>query len=810
MKPVNFCRARLALPLLLGFGLCISAAASTETYFISPTGLDSNEGNSPTTAWLTFDHAVGQLQPGDRLLLVDGRYTRATTGLPEIDCSALGGNSSNGTSGAPITLAAQNERRAHLDTSSVLNEPHRAFQMTDCSHWNIEGLHVEGTQGLETGSILMIIVRSDHIVLRRLLVHGSNTCTNSHLLSLNISDEVLVEESEFYDFHRHGIHGFHSTNLTYRRNYVNGDNGNATCAGYQNNGQLGDEPLSFYTADSSLMENNVTENSGYGLTGSASNQVSGVDPVGIHDDLWIGNISLNPFRGIQVHGRCWEAPVGSCPWVNEAANNRIENNVFYFDLAFRQAQFGISAGDQIAFTAINNSVLGSQPKSVGTGVIGPLSGHSTLYQSGQSVSFTNTLVTHSIISGFDVTDYDDDPEATWSSSSLNIFNNRDGPPIAAPTAADAAATRIDPDLGGCIVFIPESSPMSGAGADGEDIGANVLFRYQDGVLTDRTLWDASTGAFPCGAIVPGVNDIPGASCFDVHERLHVNSGGCNLPVWYDSDADGIRNRGDNCSALANLDQIDDDGDGFGNRCDCDLDQDGGCTPSDRDAVFKDLCIATPGYVNAWLNCGTFLAAAGNSDPSGRPTDLDSDGGVDWADAVILIAAQTANGGDPGPGAGGLGDSDDDGLADNMDNCPFTVNAGQLDVDADGAGNACDCDFNQDGLCDLGDALRFLNDFCADNPTYNLAPIDCVATQNVSQGPETDMNGDGTVSLEDGPLFDAGLENGGPGPGAATPEDVAVNVFGPVSVLPAFPGEAGIVLLVLTLLGVGSWRLRFRA
>lgn len=42
----------------------------------------------------------------------------------------------------------------------------------------------------------------------------------------------------------------------------------------------------------------------------------------------------------------------------------------------------------------------------------------------------------------------------------------------------------------------------------------------------------------------------------------------------DGDADGIPDALDNCVELANADQIDDDLDGFGNRCDADLNQSG--------------------------------------------------------------------------------------------------------------------------------------------------------------------------------------------------------------------------------------------
>lgn len=88
----------------------------------------------------------------------------------------------------------------------------------------------------------------------------------------------------------------------------------------------------------------------------------------------------------------------------------------------------------------------------------------------------------------------------------------------------------DPGMGSCKVFIPDGSPLKGKGANGTDIGANVLCRYENGVLTQQQLWNWQTGQFPCGAIVAGVNDVAGSSCSDVHRRLNVNTNGCNLPA----------------------------------------------------------------------------------------------------------------------------------------------------------------------------------------------------------------------------------------------------------------------------------------
>jgi hypothetical protein len=92
-----------------------------------------------------------------------------------------------------------------------------------------------------------------------------------------------------------------------------------------------------------------------------------------------------------------------------------------------------------------------------------------------------------------------------------------------------APTRVGDLVGACIVHVPADSNLAGAGEGGAAIGANIVYRAVDGVLTDRKLWDQRTGRVPCGAIVSGVNDIAGASCFDANERMRVGFGGCPIP-----------------------------------------------------------------------------------------------------------------------------------------------------------------------------------------------------------------------------------------------------------------------------------------
>jgi hypothetical protein len=109
----------------------------------------------------------------------------------------------------------------------------------------------------------------------------------------------------------------------------------------------------------------------------------------------------------------------------------------------------------------------------------------------------------------------------------------------------------------------------------------------------------------------------------------------------DSDNDGVDDQTDNCPSVSNPDQADFDGDGIGDVCDPDSDNDG----VNNDA---DQCLDTP---------------------LGAPVN-----------------------------ASGCTDTDGDGIADQVDNCPSVSNPDQADFDGDGIGDVCDTASN--GVCVL--------------------------------------------------------------------------------------------------------------
>jgi hypothetical protein len=107
------------------------------------------------------------------------------------------------------------------------------------------------------------------------------------------------------------------------------------------------------------------------------------------------------------------------------------------------------------------------------------------------------------------------------------------------------------------------------------------------------------------------------------------------------------------------------------------------------------------------------------------------------------------------------DTDGDGIADRIDNCTLVSNPAQIDADHDGYGNACDPDFDQDGLVAASDR----------------------ATLEASLGSSdrsTDLDGDGVVDTADLAILDAFLDEP-PGPtGVAPAVDLYVSASAPVA------------------------------
>jgi len=156
----------------------------------------------------------------------------------------------------------------------------------------------------------------------------------------------------------------------------------------------------------------------------------------------------------------------------------------------------------------------------------------------------------------------------------------------------------------------------------------------------------------------------------------------------DTDGDGVADAGDNCPAVSNVDQLDQDGDGIGNACEPDGDNDGVSDDTDN----------CPTVANT-EQVDTDADGIGNAcEPDG-----DNDGVIDDVDNCPTMSNEDQSDQD-GDGVGNAcdPDQDGDGVNNDGDNCATVANADQLDQDGDGVGNACDPDQDGDGASDGAD------------------------------------------------------------------------------------------------------------
>lgn len=283
---------------------------------------------------------------------------------------------------------------------------------------------------------------------------------------------------------------------------------------------------------------------------------------------------------------------------------------------------------------------------------------------------------------------------------------------------------------------------------------------QETVCEDAGLTGALWGL--CNAYCQAMDcdsDSPKASleaCRKTAQKYAEKSSGAVLPcedvLIADLDADGVPDNTDNCPLQSNVEQADRDEDMVGDVCDnCaeffnpnqeDIDNNGV-----GDACESGACTADTdgdGVSNIDDNCPD----ASNIDQVNN--DMDSYG--DACDNCLFIAndQSDADGNGVGDACEADTDYDNDGVEDNIDNCPLVANEDQANSDSDKFGDVCDncpyitnenqVDSDNDTIgneCDNCPQISNREQYNSDGDLFGDACDNCVEFKNDQQ---LDYNG----------------------------------------------------------------------
>jgi len=467
------------------------------TFYLAVNGDDLDAG-SKTSPWKTFSFAFSQMGSGDTLIVMDGEYNEAITGIP------------NGLAGNYTVVMAESNFGVEIDGDFLVDSP---LEIKNTQHHiYVQGFHFKGANTTGNVHVARVGLSIDytnelpddgahHVVLSQNIFQGGDVAeTNfrSSVVVVEVSKNILLKDNvAFGKANRSQFEVFRSSNVVLRRNLARWDSVNG------DNQELGQTASSFVLSDTShsILENNLALD---GLHTSAPGTTTAsfymtAHYIGCNENRVLGNVALNnasrsgmaidPGNNNNTDGFVW-----TCN------NNLIESNVLWNNAG--GLGYGVDVGqvsaasNRVNNVLVNKNTIGGHTQGRGVSVDGGVKNvlfiHNILFDNGTVANrdYSKLSVGGSLFYLFG--------KMEGGVGEINMINN---------------TVELDPILRD-LTQIDSSSPAKGAASDGGDIGANVIKRYQNSVLTDDDLWPWLNEAVIQQKLCADVAETRGLCAFD--------------------------------------------------------------------------------------------------------------------------------------------------------------------------------------------------------------------------------------------------------------------------------------------------------
>ncbi|WP_015047114.1 right-handed parallel beta-helix repeat-containing protein [Simiduia agarivorans] len=452
--------------IVLFVALCSFLAAEvaySEQYYVSKAGSDSNDGLSPSSAWLTIQHAAQNLVAGDTVYVDEGVYSEPDPVPPSTQWWGIRPKNS-GTSDSPIVFKAVEGKSVVIDNNmqapcftiyGVEYVEIRGFELRNCQFagvWiqsgsvsrnygiSVVGNHIhtiDGPSGTNVGGIRADRVGKAYIannLIHDIRVGGDMAKENGAGVHSYRMWEVTIENNEIYNA-ANGIYYKYPDdesrgNTIIRKNYFHDTILDAI--------QLSNND----TAPGHHVDNVISQNIVYNCGGFYDDDTyqSSVQANG----LKIFNNTVVNSGGIEVRG---------------TKNVEIYNNIFYG--VSTNIQKGLDLAQSPAFRTIYSSVIFTNPTK----------------RYGPSIKYTDHNLAYPLFSVQAGLYYSAEEEvfqnlSAWRSAlALKPYRGMD---MDVQSNAESSSIEGDPKfynvVGGNFRLMPDS-PARGAGKNGSDLGA---------------------------------------------------------------------------------------------------------------------------------------------------------------------------------------------------------------------------------------------------------------------------------------------------------------------------------------------------